>query len=186
MKILLDNGHGIDTPGKRSNIKPFFEYEFNRDIVNRIAIQLAELNIDFSILVTEMNDISLNERVRRANAYVKKGKCLLVSIHANAGGGTGFEVFTTPGQNNSDKAAELFAKSFSETFPKEKLRVDLSDKDLDKEANFQIIKCTNCPAVLTESFFMDNKNDIEILTDPIERQKIADFHVNAIKKIVNG
>ena len=40
VKILLDNGHGYDTPGKRSPIWPdgsqLFEWEFNRDIVSRI------------------------------------------------------------------------------------------------------------------------------------------------------
>ena len=40
--IVLDNGHGENTPGKRSpkleDGSQFFEWEFNRDIVNRIAV----------------------------------------------------------------------------------------------------------------------------------------------------
>ena len=42
VKILLDNGHGYDTPGKRSPIWPdgsqLFEWEFNRDIVSRYLL----------------------------------------------------------------------------------------------------------------------------------------------------
>ena len=41
LRILLDNGHGQETPGKRSPVwadgSQLFEYEFNRDIVRRIA-----------------------------------------------------------------------------------------------------------------------------------------------------
>ena len=49
VKILLDNGHGYDTPGKRSPIWPdgsqLFEWEFNRDIVSRIEILLKKAGI---------------------------------------------------------------------------------------------------------------------------------------------
>ena len=41
MKILLDNGHGEETPGKCSPVWPdgsrLREYEFARDIVRRIT-----------------------------------------------------------------------------------------------------------------------------------------------------
>lgn len=61
--IVLDNGHGRETPGKRSpkfeDGTQFFEWEFNRDIVNRIAAQLKDLNIPYEILVPETTDISL-------------------------------------------------------------------------------------------------------------------------------
>ena len=44
--ILLDNGHGKNCAGKRSpkleDGSQFFEYEFNRDIVRRIAEKLNE------------------------------------------------------------------------------------------------------------------------------------------------
>ena len=40
MKILIDNGHGRATAGKRSPVWPdgkqLFEYEFNRDIARRV------------------------------------------------------------------------------------------------------------------------------------------------------
>lgn len=40
MKILIDNGHGRATAGKRSPVWPdgkqLFEYEFNRDIARRM------------------------------------------------------------------------------------------------------------------------------------------------------
>ena len=54
MKIILDNGHGIDTPGKRSPIwadgSQLFEYEFNRAITSRVYSALIVLGIDVVLL----------------------------------------------------------------------------------------------------------------------------------------
>ena len=74
VKILLDNGHGYDTPGKRSPIWPdgsqLFEWEFNRDIVSRIEILLKKAGISCVRLVPEKEDISLSERCKRAKVIV--------------------------------------------------------------------------------------------------------------------
>ena len=76
VKILLDNGHGYDTPGKRSPIWPdgsqLFEWEFNRDIVSRIEILLKKAGISCVRLVPEKEDISLSERCKRANTIANK------------------------------------------------------------------------------------------------------------------
>lgn len=188
--ILLDNGHGIETAGKRSPIlqdgSQLFEYEFNRDIVRRIAKALDKEQIDYVVLVPELKDVSLAERVKRANAHhAECGKhTCLISVHANAGGGTGFEVFTSIGQTKSDEFAQIMFDSFKEEFPEQKMRSDRVDGDDDKEANFYILKNTNCPAMLTESFFMDNLQDLKILMSEDGRSRIAKAHVNAIKKII--
>ena len=112
VKILLDNGHGYDTPGKRSPIWPdgsqLFEWEFNRDIVSRIEILLKKAGISCVRLVPEKEDISLSERCKRANTIAKQSDCLLISIHANAGGGSGGEVFTYLGSHKSKSYAEIF------------------------------------------------------------------------------
>lgn len=106
--FLLDNGHGVNTPGKRSpkwkDGSQLFEFEFNRDIVKRIAKGLDSLAIPYKILVPEEIDISLVERVRRANAIKDS---ILISVHANAGGGTGFEIYTSPGKTQSDSIATV-------------------------------------------------------------------------------
>ena len=109
LRILLDNGHGQETPGKRSPVwadgSQLFEYEFNRDIVRRIARMLAHKSITFDIIVHENTDIPLYVRANRVNhiCSVNGAKnCLLLSIHANAGGGTGWEVWTSIGQTMAD------------------------------------------------------------------------------------
>ena len=109
--ILLDNGHGNDTPGKRSPIWPdgsqLLEWQFNRDIVTRTATILRKAGIPVECLVPESQDIALSERCRRANVFARRGDCLLISVHANAGGGSGGEIFTYPGARQSGRNFHL-------------------------------------------------------------------------------
>ena len=119
MKILLDNGHGsiIDsqyqTSGKRSPIwsdgSQLFEGEFNRAIVNRIVEALTALEIPYVNIAPEYRDVSLKTRMNRANKYSARNSFYL-SIHSNAGGGKGSEIFTSPGKTKSDKYATIFGK----------------------------------------------------------------------------
>ena len=75
--VILDNGHGEETAGKRSPLwgdgSQLFEWEFNRDIVRRIAAKLDDLAIGYEILTPETNDVSLAERCRRANEIYRLG-----------------------------------------------------------------------------------------------------------------
>ena len=62
MKILIDNGHGLNTPGKRSPDGQFLEAIYNREIAKRIVAELQNKGYDAELLVHEEEDISLNER----------------------------------------------------------------------------------------------------------------------------
>ena len=67
MKILIDNGHGLNTPGKRSPDGTFLEASYNREIAKRIVIDLIDRGYDAQLLVPEDHDIPLSERVKRVN-----------------------------------------------------------------------------------------------------------------------
>ena len=89
MKVLIDPGHGIDTPGKRSPDGKFREYLWNRQVADLLLDRLTAMGIDASLVVTETNDISLSTRVQRVNRVCTQlgaSDVLLVSIHANAAG----------------------------------------------------------------------------------------------------
>jgi len=193
MIVLLDNGHGglingeYQTSGKRSPIwqdgSQLFEGEFNRSIVARIVESLTALQMPYINIVPETRDVTLSTRIKRANDVTNKS-CFYLSVHSNAGGGKGFEVFTSPGETTSDKIASIFGEEFNKTFPNRKLRADYSDGDLDKESSFAVIKKTRMPAVLTENFFMDNEEECKkLLMTRQGRDLIADFHVNAIVRV---
>jgi len=191
---LLDNGHGgvIDglyqTEGKRSpswdDGSILYEGEFNRAIVNRLIEMLTAERINYVNIVPELEDISLNERVKRANSYHNQSDCIYISIHANAGGGKGYEVYTSPGTTNSDKVATVLYQEFEKEFPDIRMRSDFSDGDVDKEANFYVLKNTKMPAALTENFFMDNERECKkYLITKKGRDRIANAHYAAIMYI---
>jgi len=189
--IILDPGHGYDTYSKASPVWPggiqLFEYEFNRDIVKRIQQKLNLLQIKNKILVPEAIDVSLKIRCDRANEVYKLfPNSFLISVHGNAGGGQGWEIYTSPGKTKSDIIADnLFeaAKTYLSGF---KMRSDYSDKDPDKEAKFYILVHTNCPAVLTENLFYDNETECKYMLSDEGRECIADLHVKGILKYLQS
>lgn len=191
LRILLDNGHGKETPGKRSPVwadgAQLYEYEFSRDIVRRIARMLAHAGITFDIIVPELTDIPLSQRAARINRICDvngAANCLLLSVHANAGGGTGWEVWTTRGQTHADDYAEIFYRQAADAFPDWKMRADTTDGDHDKESDFTILKKTACSAVLTENFFMDTERDCRFILSEEGRDRIARMHYDALLKCI--
>lgn len=190
--VLLDNGHGKETAGKRSPVwgdgSQLFEWELNRDIVRRIAKKLEADGVPYRVLVPEETDIPLVERVKRANKISKEnnGKVYVLSIHANAGGGTGWEVYTLPGETKADAIATVFAEEAQRVFVPDgwRMRFDYADGDPDKEAAFYILKHTSCPAILTENFFMDTEKDCRFIMSDDGRERIANMHVAAIKRVL--
>lgn len=192
MIIILDNGHGNNTEGKRSPIwkdgTQLFEYEFNRDIVKRIKNKLDKNNIQSFILVPELEDISLSERCKRVNKFCKKNKnCILISIHANAFNGTanGWECYTSIGDTKADKYASILYEEAKIYFKDKNIRTDYSDNDPDKESSFYILKHTICPAILIENFFMDNESDCKYILSEEGRDNISNMIVSAILKFKN-
>jgi len=189
MIVLIDNGHGAlvngtyQTQGKLKDWGDkgiIYEGEFNRAIVNGIIEQLTFYKIPYVNLAPEYRDVTLRTRVNRANKY-PKNKSFYLSVHSNAGGGHGSEIFTSPGDTKSDDIATIFGEEYQKEFPNRRLRTDFSDGDLDKERRFYVLTKTKMPAILTESFFMDNFEEFrDILNTREGRQKIVAYHLSAI------
>ena len=77
MKILIDNGHGIFTAGKRSPDGELREGIYTREIARRLTSRLQALGLDASLLVPEEEDIPLAERCIRANKQsISSAKCV--------------------------------------------------------------------------------------------------------------
>lgn len=192
MRVLIDNGHGIDTPGKRSPDGRFREYLWNRWIAADVCARLLADGIDASLLVPETNDIALSTRVRRANKVcteVGAWNVLLVSIHANAAGdgsrwmnAQGWSAYTSPGNTKADAAAEAFYDAFEAAFPDRRIRKDMSDGDRDWEANFTLLKNTRCPAVLLENFFYDNREECSWLLSHYTQYRIVTAICDGVKR----
>ena len=211
--ILLDNGHGCNTPGKRSpklaNGDQFFEWKFCREVVDALYDRLKCYKEYTPIKITPENtDISLNTRVNRINQYCRKygtANCIMISVHVNASGngawmtGRGWSTWTTKGQNISDKLAEClyegadfvlrqnkqYIDSFKGQTKQKPIREDKQDGDRDWEANYQIIRDANCAATLSENFFMDNKQDVDYLLSPRGLNDTICIHMKGIEIYYN-
>lgn len=202
MKILINNGHGIKTPGKRSPIEEGWpeggrlrEYKYCREIARVIVDRLRQQGYDAELVVPEDADISLGERCARVNAVCDrmgaKNVCL-VSIHNNAAGNgsqwmsaRGWEAWTSRGQTMGDKLADcLYDAAIKYLPPGTSIRTDLADGDHDKECNFTELYRSKCPAVLTENLFQDNRVDVDYLLSEEGKEAIVTLHVEGIKAYV--
>ena len=199
MKILIDNGHGLNTPGKRSPDGQFLEAIYNREIAKRIVAELQNKGYDAELLVPEEEDISLNERVRRVNAACSaSSSCpaptghpnvILISIHVNAAGNgskwmnaTGWSCYTCKGQTESDRLADCLYKTAEQILKNQVIRTDYArDGDPDWEENFYILRHSLCPAVLVEQFFMDNKKDLAYLISDEGKRNLIDVIVGGLE-----
>lgn len=174
--IVLDPGHGGTDPGAVGN--GLVEKNINMDLARLVQKKLSGV---VDVVLTRNSDvfISLSDRADRAN---KLKADLFVSLHANAGGGTGFEsyIYTSAGagsvdlQNIVHKETAAYYSSFF--FP---------DRGK-KRADFAVLRQTAMPAVLLENLFLDNKNDSRKLKDPVFLDGAADAISKGIIKALGN
>ena len=189
-KILIDPGHDINTPGKRSPDGRFREYAYNRLIAKAVVQHLKYRGYDAQLLVTEEYDVSLTERVRRANDWcnrIGRRNVILVSIHVNAAGhgdkwynAMGWCCYTSRGQTAGDKLADALYESAAIHLTGHNLRKDYTDGDPDQEADFYILKHTACAAALTENGFQDSVKSLQYLESDEGKRSIVALHVDGI------
>ena len=105
--IALDDGHGMTTAGKRSPASlgtVMRENEFNKAVCSYLFTALTRCGVTPMFTAPEDGDVAIPTRVKRARAA---GVKLLISIHANAGGGTGLETFYAQGSAKGERLARL-------------------------------------------------------------------------------
>jgi N-acetylmuramoyl-L-alanine amidase len=190
--FLIDSGHGGVLNGAYQTA-PDKMYNFGNGVIayegvtNRLVKEFVlkhgvQAGLKIIDVCPSVLDIPLEVRVDFINSISRKYaalNCLLMSLHSNAGKGTGFEIFTMTGENVSDKYATLFFQRFKARFPKITLRTDyVTDNDPDKEAEFYIQRKTICPSILLEWLFFDNWQDYQIIRSETEQMKYAKFIID--------
>lgn len=192
--VILDNGHGKDTPGKCSPDRSLYEWQWTRDIACGLYQRLLEEGIEAQLLVPEQTDIPLSARVARENQTTTEAKragkeTCLISIHINAAGGDGkwksargFSCWIA--QSASPKSKQLAQLLYAEAEARELQGNRSVPAEKYWVAPFYITTHSSCPAVLTENMFQDNKEDVAFLLSDAGKQTIIDLHVQAIKKYI--
>lgn len=192
MKVLIDNGHGENTPGKRSPDGRLREWAYTRKIADRVIAGLRAKGVDAERIVKEMVDVPLSVRCRRVNTIYRDsgGNAILISIHCNAAGlgsdwlpAHGWSVFVS---NNASTNSKKLATCLAEVaIQKEVFVRQPTPEQLFWIQNLAICRDTNCPAILTENFFQDNKEDVEFLLSEEGMQMVTQIHVEGVMNYLN-
>lgn len=170
MRVFLVPGHGGHDPGA---IGPTGLRE--ADVALQVAGILAPMLAPLSVKVSRdaCTYISPDAQRRDADAW---GADLVVAIHCNAAANPsaqGVEVFTWPGQSESDILADwMLAKLGRMRSKLGPARKDMADGDGDKEARFAVLG-TRCPAVLVEMGFVSHPATEEQFRKPEVLHEIA-------------
>jgi len=201
--VLLDPGHGgmievagtpvyTTAPAKMSKFVDleFYEGVWNRAIVWFMASVLYQVGGSYSVLVPEDTDITLHERVRRAVAISKQHagerfKFYYHSVHANAFGvekAKGIEVWTSRGQTKSDVLATIYYNQLNNLGWT--MRPEMGDGDPDKEEDFTVLKETPMPALLTETGFYTNYEEVKKMMNLLTMHRIVDLMCQAHYDII--
>lgn len=198
--VILDAGHGGINPvtnkyvtsGKRSPIwedgSVYYEGVGNRQIANIAAQYLRALGwkVLFTVDPSDYTDVSLGTRIARSNAHFKMNPTAFqISIHSNGfsnEAANGAEVFTSIGQNRSDKIATIWMEEHIKQFPWLNIRADRKDGDVDKEQSLAMNK-VNCNSILIETMFHTNKKECDVLMSAKGRELIAIAIVETCERV---
>lgn len=165
-KVAVDPGHGGTDAGA---VKYLREEDVNLTTGLACRDFLELHNVDVWMSRTKDVDTSLNKTCADINKW---GADLAISVHNNAGGGDGFEAYysivggvgKTLAKNIETEVKELGQNS----------RGLKTKKNAEGKDYYGFIRMTNCPAVICEGVFVDNKTDVKI-ADTLAEQRLFGY-----------
>ena len=202
--VIIDRAHGENVAGKCSpdaakglKNSPYYykEWEWSSIICNKLANRLREegFRVEFTVNPDDPNEPGLSTRGKITNKIINDNpdvNWIFISMHSNAIGdinewsnATGYSIWTTKLENNSDILADCIIKRAEEALPLYKKRVRKNMNAYlkkDYESNFYVIKAASCPAVLAENWFHTTKSDVAWLKSEQGQEVIVDFHAKGI------
>jgi N-acetylmuramoyl-L-alanine amidase len=175
--ICIDPGHNKFSADAGAEGNGLCEQDLTLDISLHLK-PLLEYN-GFAVVLTREGDFvkgphqtvkqSLQARCNIAN---KAGADLFLSIHVNAGGGTGTEIYALPG-GQAEKLAGILLYYLIQ-------QANWANRGVKTNRNFYVLVNTKMPAVLTENGFIDNPSDVAKLSSPGFRKSLARAHAKGI------
>ncbi|MED3972243.1 N-acetylmuramoyl-L-alanine amidase [Priestia megaterium] len=178
-KIYLDEGHGEQIDSGAINAKEgLMEAQLNLKLSNYVITYLKATYTGFKLNRTR-SDKTFTSLTARANKANKWGADVFVSIHVNAGGGTGFESFIY-NKTTSSKTKEL-QKCINDKAmtTAKKYGLGAHGNQPYKSGNLSVLRNTNMPACLTEICYIDSK-DSELLKNEAFLKDMAEAYAEGI------
>ena len=151
MKIVLDAGHipGKDPGSCANGLK---EVDLTTRIVDTMTEELNRYQVN--VLVAPRGEPA--ERAVFAN---KEKADFFLSVHINAGGGTGYESYIHPFASSKTKGITTEVHGRIGRFYSE---AGFANRGL-KQKNFAVLRETTMPAMLVENLFIDDPEDATYL-----------------------
>lgn len=181
MLIVIDPGHnysGVDTGAVGNGLR-------EQDITFYIAEKLKPIleRNGFDVIMTRnslkenVSDESVSASLtRRSEIANRNGADLFVSIHCNAGGGTGVETYYCTDSNDGKVFASFIQKNVVKT-------IGLRDRGV-KNARYAVLRNTDMTALLLETGFIDTASDAAYLGSSEYQQKYAEAIAKGICEYV--
>ena len=167
MKFGIDLGHGVGKDcGAVGNIA---EETIINAVGSLVISKLKELGHSVvELRPTTANSVnnSLEQRYNKADYY---NVDMVVSIHANAGGGKGTEVFTYKGKEVPQARAVL----------NNLVSLGFTNRGIKDGSNLAMVKRPKATAMLIEVCFVDTQSDVDIYNS-LGAEKIANAIVNGL------
>lgn len=174
-RIFIDAGHGgADSGAVGNGLK-------EKDVTLAIALQTGDIlqrNYEgYIVKLSRTSDVTLSliERTMMANRW---GADFLLSIHSNAGGGTGFESFMYKGNSKTRGQSAHFQQIIHQEIVNE---TGFHDRGR-KEANFHMLRESTMIAMLVENGFIDHRIDAGKLNNPQFIERVATGHAVGLAK----
>ncbi|MEH7146331.1 N-acetylmuramoyl-L-alanine amidase [Priestia megaterium] len=178
-KIYLDAGHGGADAGA-VGANGLYEKNLVLKIQQYLISYLNSTYSDFTIKTTRTTDtfLSLSQRASQANSW---GADAFMSIHVNAGGGTGYEDYVYRSASNASKAFQSIVHGQVQPTL---LSYNHPNRGR-KSANYAVLRLTNMPAVLTEIAFIDNRTDAALLQNEAFLKSMGESYAKGIAVYLN-
>ena len=148
MKFNVHGGHNSHVTGASKYLNELNEDRKVKNEVIRLLKAQGHTVYDCTDDSGTTQNANLSNIVKKCNAHSVD---LDVSIHLNAGGGTGVEAYIYPGSSSKDEATRICSKVSS--------ALGIKNRGVKDGSSLYVVRHTNAPAVLVECCFVDNTTD---------------------------
>ena len=177
--VCLDPGHGVESPGKCSPDKSYYEHEFALDMARRIQVHLERCGVRVVLTRTDEHcptgKANTNDLLKRVAISDAAGADLFVSIHSNASGNewsnaSGLMIYTSAGPETASRNVAAKAVLSRMTAA----GVELRGSPLVHDIELVVTRETVAPAMLIEYGFHTSRTEVALLKNGSYRAKLAE------------
>ncbi len=172
-RIVIDIGHGGEDPGCTNG--PYSEKEIVLEIGKKIKALNQKSNIKIILLREDDQFLSSEDRVAKINDLHAD---LVISLHINVSKSSknnGFEIVISEKNIRFDESLE-FAMQLEPNLSS----LPIGYRGISRSNSEDVLKSSNCPAVLVEMGFISNEKDKKYIVQKAGQTEVAEYIVASL------